>query len=78
VHGDYSLDPAWKTYWKQLVADGHVFGSHTFDHVLAIADLPDGKILVKPQFGANAGKNLNGHNSSIAMNYAVSISNFLV
>lgn len=56
IHGDYSLDPAWAPYWKSLVADGHAFGTHTFDHVYAVRDLPDGKIEVRPQFGAQAGK----------------------
>ncbi len=56
VNGDYTLDPSWTPFWKTLVADGHVFGSHTFDHVYARRDLPDGKIEVKPQFGASGGK----------------------
>ena len=56
INGDYSLDPSWGTYWKSLVADGHAFGSHTFDHVYAKRDLADGKIEMKPQFGANGGK----------------------
>jgi peptidoglycan/xylan/chitin deacetylase (PgdA/CDA1 family) len=58
VNGDYSLDPAWATYWKQLQQDGHAFGSHTFDHVYFLRDLPDGRFEVKPQFGAQAGKKL--------------------
>ncbi|WP_370551253.1 polysaccharide deacetylase family protein [Glaciimonas sp. PAMC28666] len=56
INGDYSLDPSWAPFWKSLVADGHAFGSHTFDHVYAKRDLPDGKIEMKPQFGANGGK----------------------
>ncbi|SDY19856.1 Peptidoglycan/xylan/chitin deacetylase, PgdA/CDA1 family [Collimonas sp. OK242] len=56
VNGDYTLDPAWAPFWKSLVADGHAFGTHTFDHVYAKRDLADGKIEVKPQFGANGGK----------------------
>ncbi|HEY4317210.1 MAG TPA: polysaccharide deacetylase family protein [Herbaspirillum sp.] len=58
IHGDYSLDPAWAPFWKRLVADGHAFGTHTFDHVYWQGDLPNGKFSVKPQFGANAGKRL--------------------
>jgi len=58
VNGDYSLDPSWAPYWKARVAEGHAFGSHTFDHVYAQRDLPNGRIEVKPQFGANAGKKL--------------------
>ncbi|WP_408154673.1 polysaccharide deacetylase family protein [Herbaspirillum lusitanum] len=58
VNGDYSLDPAWAPFWKKLAAEGHAFGTHTFDHVYAVRDLPAGNIEVKPQFGANAGKKL--------------------
>jgi len=58
IRGDYSLDLSWAPYWKDLVDEGHTFGTHTFDHVYVIRDLPDGRILVKPQFGAQAGKEL--------------------
>src|SRR5258706_16358391 len=33
VKGDWSLDRSWGPYWKSLVADGHAFRTHTFDHV---------------------------------------------
>ena len=56
VKGDYSLDPSWAPYWKARVAEGHAFGSHTFDHVYFERDLPGGLIGVKPQFGAHAGQ----------------------
>ena len=56
VNGDFSLDPSWGAYWKARVAEGHAFGTHTFDHVYVQRDLPDGRIVVKPQFGDNAGK----------------------
>ena len=56
VNGDHSLDPTWAAYWKARVAEGHVFGTHTFDHVYVQRDLPDGRVVVKPQFGENAGK----------------------
>jgi peptidoglycan/xylan/chitin deacetylase (PgdA/CDA1 family) len=56
VRGDYSLDPAWAAFWKARVAEGHAFGSHTFDHVYFEKDAAGGLIQVKPQFGAQAGK----------------------
>ncbi|MFZ6774797.1 polysaccharide deacetylase family protein [Undibacterium sp. SXout7W] len=58
VRDDYSLDASWGSYWKTLANEGHAFGSHTFDHVYAMRDLPDGRIEVRPQFGAQAGQKL--------------------
>jgi len=58
VRGDWSLDPAWAPYWKARVAEGHAFGTHTFDHVYFQRDEADGRIVVKPQFGAQAGHKL--------------------
>jgi peptidoglycan/xylan/chitin deacetylase (PgdA/CDA1 family) len=58
TRGDWSLDPSWAPYWKARVAEGHAFGTHTFDHVYFKGDGAGGKIEVKPQFGANAGKKL--------------------
>ena len=56
VRGDWSLDPAWAAFWKERVAEGHAFGSHTFDHVYYVKDGADGAIVVKPQFGTQAGR----------------------
>ena len=56
VRGDWSLDPSWAPFWKSLAAEGHAFGTHTFDHVYWQRDLPGGKMVVKPQFGAHAGQ----------------------
>jgi len=58
VKGDYSLDPSWQAYWRARVAEGHAFGSHTFDHTYYLRDAANGKITVKPQFGPRAGKPL--------------------
>lgn len=56
VNGDYSLDRSWAPYWKARVAEGHAFGSHTFDHVYVVRDLAGGRMEMKPQFGADGGK----------------------
>ena len=57
VKGDYSLDPGWAAYWKARAAEGHHFGSHTFDHVYFKAgDTKDGRVHARPQFGAQAGR----------------------
>lgn len=57
TRGDYSLDSSWAPYWKALAEEGHAFGTHTFDHVYS-KTARNGKLNVRPQFGANAGKNL--------------------
>ncbi len=31
--GDRALDPHWENYWRDRVAEGHVFGNHTWSHV---------------------------------------------
>ncbi|TFW15576.1 polysaccharide deacetylase family protein [Duganella callida] len=56
VRGDYSLDPAWAAYWKARVAEGHVIGSHTFDHDVFVKDGPGDQLTFKPGFGVRAGK----------------------
>ena len=56
VNGDTSLGDAWIPYWKARSAEGHAFGSHTFDHVYWKGDIGADKIRVRPQFGAQAGK----------------------
>ncbi len=56
TRGDWSLDPSWAPYWKARVAEGHAFGTHTFDHVYFKRDGTKDQIEVKPQFGANAGQ----------------------
>ncbi|MDC8757234.1 polysaccharide deacetylase family protein [Janthinobacterium sp. hw3] len=58
TRGDYALDPSWAAYWKARVAEGHAFGSHTFDHVYLQGDAARGMIEVKPQFGSHAGEKL--------------------
>jgi peptidoglycan/xylan/chitin deacetylase (PgdA/CDA1 family) len=59
--GDYALDNSWSSYWKQLVQDGHSFGSHTFYHTYFVKDTPSSSIVVKSQFGphANQSRTLN-------------------
>lgn len=57
VRGDHSLDPGWAPYWKALAADGHVFGSHTFDHVY-LRSTRGGKVVMRPQFGPKAGQDI--------------------
>lgn len=58
VRGDWSLDESWAPFWKTLVAEGHAFGTHTFDHVYYRADEGGDRVRVRPQFGARAGQTL--------------------
>lgn len=51
-----SLDDVWAPWWKARAAEGHAFGSHTYDHVYWQGDLPGGKFRVKPSAGPETGK----------------------
>ena len=53
--GDFSLDDSWKTYWQDRLREGHHFGSHTYDHVYFVNDVPTGMVFERPQFGPKAG-----------------------
>lgn len=43
VKGDRSLEPGWDAYWRRMVAAGHAFGSHTWDHAYFRGDTGDGR-----------------------------------
>jgi peptidoglycan/xylan/chitin deacetylase (PgdA/CDA1 family) len=58
VEGGHSLDEGWAPYWRARLAEGHAFGSHTFDHVYFRSSAADGRFVVRPQFGAQAGRTL--------------------
>jgi peptidoglycan-N-acetylmuramic acid deacetylase len=53
--GGHSLDDRWAPWWRELAADGHVFGSHTWDHDVWQADLAGGH-RVRPTQGPQAGQ----------------------
>ncbi|MCC6610614.1 MAG: polysaccharide deacetylase family protein [Burkholderiales bacterium] len=42
--GDHSLDASWGEYWRTRAAEGHAFGTHTWDHGYFRGDLPGGKV----------------------------------
>ncbi len=60
--GDFSLDDGWREFWRARAAEGHAFGSHTWDHVYfrGEARAPDGSVraLARPQFGPQAERTL--------------------
>jgi peptidoglycan-N-acetylmuramic acid deacetylase len=58
LDGGNSLDAQWAPWWRQLAAQGHAFGSHTWDHLVWRADLPDGRLRVRPTAGSHAGQTL--------------------
>jgi len=59
--GGTSLDDEWAPWWKARAAEGHAFGSHTWDHDVWRADVtgPQGQVgalRVKPTAGTQAGR----------------------
>ncbi|MDX3905363.1 MAG: polysaccharide deacetylase family protein [Pigmentiphaga sp.] len=56
LDGGSSLDQQWAPWWRDMAARGHVFGSHTYDHVYWQRDLPGERFRVKPSFGPRAGQ----------------------
>jgi peptidoglycan/xylan/chitin deacetylase (PgdA/CDA1 family) len=56
TRGDYSLDAAWAGFWKQLAAEGHAFGSHTWRHGRIGPDANDGAVKYRPAFGQDEGR----------------------
>lgn len=54
--GGTSLDEVWAPWWRALAAQGHAFGSHTFDHVYWLSDTADGRFLMRPSAGPQPGK----------------------
>ncbi|MCS6810136.1 MAG: polysaccharide deacetylase family protein [Tepidimonas sp.] len=58
LEGGGSLDDRWAPWWAERAREGHLFGSHTYDHVYWLADLPDGRFRVRPSAGPMAGRTL--------------------
>jgi peptidoglycan/xylan/chitin deacetylase (PgdA/CDA1 family) len=56
VDGGWSLDDQWAGYWRERVAEGHAFGTMTYDVAVVVAG-PD--ISVRTTYGENAGKVVN-------------------
>ncbi|MEY2891724.1 MAG: hypothetical protein RJA98_1632 [Pseudomonadota bacterium] len=56
--GGSSLDDEWAPWWKARAAEGHLFASHTYDHVYWRADLPGGQFQMRPSAGPQNGKAL--------------------
>jgi len=50
MRGDHVLDASWGDYWRARVAEGHVFGNHTWSHRYARKDRA-GKLDVQDRNG---------------------------
>ncbi len=55
-NGGSSLDEDWAPWWRDRAAEGHAFGSHTWDHDVWQADAVDGSLRVRPTMGPQAGR----------------------
>ena len=53
--GGSSLDDTWAPWWRSRAAEGHAFGSHTWDHGSWLADL-GASLKLRPSQGPSAGK----------------------
>ncbi|MDP1533013.1 MAG: polysaccharide deacetylase family protein, partial [Rubrivivax sp.] len=53
--GGASLDDEWVPWWRARAAEGHAFGSHTWDHDIWQADTEAG-LRLKPTAGPQAGR----------------------
>jgi peptidoglycan/xylan/chitin deacetylase (PgdA/CDA1 family) len=56
--GGWSLDDTWAPWWRARVAEGHAFGSHTWDHGSWVADGADGRFDIRPSMGDQAGRRI--------------------
>ena len=54
--GGKSLDEQWAPWWRARAAEGHAFGSHTWDHGSWLKDHADGRFDLKPSQGPQAGR----------------------
>src|SRR6476469_2668667 len=56
--GDGSLGEQWAPWWKARAAEGHEFGSHTWDHVYWRADVPGEppRFRIRPSAGPDEGR----------------------
>jgi len=58
LDGGHSLDERWAPWWRARAAEGHAFGSHTWDHGSWLADHPDGRFDLRPSMGPQKGQRL--------------------
>lgn len=56
LDGGSSLDAHWAPWWRARAAEGHAFGSHTWDHWVLRGDAGAGAFTLRPDFGAERGR----------------------
>jgi len=56
LNGGTTLDDAWAPWWRERAAEGHDFGSHTWDHDIWLEDLPGGKFKFRTVAGVQEPK----------------------
>ncbi len=76
LSGGSSLDDTWAPWWRARAAEGHAFGSHTYDHVYWLADRPHGHFLVRPSAGPDAGRRLDWSTADYCANLRRSAERF--
>ena len=54
--GGTSMDEVWAHWWRAMTEQGHMFASHTYDHVYWQADTPEGGFRVRSSAGPGAGR----------------------
>jgi peptidoglycan/xylan/chitin deacetylase (PgdA/CDA1 family) len=58
LDGGASLDAQWAPWWRERAAEGHLIGSHTFDHLIWRADRPAGGFDMRATAGEHSGQSL--------------------
>lgn len=56
--GGSSLDDRWAPWWRARAAEGHAFGSHTWQHLVWQGDAGPKQFTMRPTAGPNAGRRL--------------------
>jgi peptidoglycan-N-acetylmuramic acid deacetylase len=54
--GGGSLDAQWLPWWQERAREGHVIGSHTWDHSYWAGDATQGQVRIRPSAGPKAGQ----------------------
>ncbi len=56
--GGHSLDDSWAPWWRERAAEGHAFGSHTWDHGVWRGDVGSTQVRLRPTAGPKPGQDV--------------------